>query len=409
MELLAYLNTNPLAFAGICLFLGLLAGSFLNVVCHRLPIMLERSWQQQLRDLAASTPPSATPTDAANDPEYQPPDLSTSEIVPGMSTVGTRQRQPRELPGPDTLAPFNLFTPRSHCPRCQHPIRARHNIPLFSYLLLRGTCANCNAPVSPQYPLVELTTALLTALFAWHFGASWYTLAALALVWTLIPLAIIDLKHQLLPDQLTLPLLWLGLLVHSSSTLLGLPICPPESTLLCAPQLPESTALLALPNLLPGEHPAMPDAISWQQQCPGSLSPDRHHRGRCRLYDTMALLLALQTAHRQGGHGLWRFQIARRPRGLAGLAKFGTHLAAGICNRRRVGPQHDRLARPHPQHAHPVRLLPGRRRTSGTRHRFRYNSGLVTDYRPEANALPPANCRECLDLSTPNPVFSGAN
>lgn len=151
---------------------GLMVGSFLNVVIHRLPIMLERQWKQQCQDLLA------TGGDAAD------------------------------------AAPLNLVVPRSRCPHCGHGITAMENIPVVSFVFLRGRCAQCKAPISPRYPAIELLTALLSAAVAWHFGANAMTLAALVLLWALIAATFIDIDHQLLPDNITLPLLWTGLLVN---------------------------------------------------------------------------------------------------------------------------------------------------------------------------------------------------
>ncbi|MGI9329560.1 MAG: prepilin peptidase [Gammaproteobacteria bacterium] len=164
---------QPAIFSGLVGLLGLLVGSFLNVVIHRLPIMLERSWQAQARDiLAADGAPAA---------------------------------------GPEPTEVYNLVAPRSGCPGCGAPIKAWQNIPVLSYLLLKGKCAACGIAISPRYPLVEATTAALSVLVAWHFGYSLETLAALILTWALIALTVIDLDHQLLPDSITLPLLWLGI------------------------------------------------------------------------------------------------------------------------------------------------------------------------------------------------------
>ncbi len=153
----------------IATILGLIIGSFLNVVIYRLPEMMMREWRLQCHELQGSTPDEA-------------------------------DRQP-----------FNLNTPRSRCPGCGHLIRPWENIPLLSYLLLKGRCSNCGRSIPLRYPVVEALTALLSALVVWHFGFSWQTAAALLLTWGLIPLAFIDLDHQLLPDDITLPLLWLGL------------------------------------------------------------------------------------------------------------------------------------------------------------------------------------------------------
>jgi leader peptidase (prepilin peptidase)/N-methyltransferase len=171
IELLA--ASQPL-FIGTCLVLGLAVGSFLNVVIYRLPIMLDREWRAQCAELAGHEAHATTVT--AN---------------------GTQ--------------PFNLVVPRSACPACKAPITALQNIPLLSWLLLRGRCARCGAPISARYPLVELLTGVLSAWVAARFGFGLAALAALLLTWFLIALTFIDLDTQLLPDSLTLPLLWLGL------------------------------------------------------------------------------------------------------------------------------------------------------------------------------------------------------
>lgn len=152
--------------------LGLCVGSFLNVVIHRLPLMMESEWRAQCAELDGTT-------------------TSTAE------------------------APLSLARPRSRCPHCGHPISALENIPLLSYLLiLRGKCSACGQPISPRYPLVEALTGLLSAYAAWHFGPTLQAAGALLLIWALIALSFIDLDTQLLPDAITLPLLWLGLLFN---------------------------------------------------------------------------------------------------------------------------------------------------------------------------------------------------
>jgi len=175
MSVIELLASSPAVFVGTCLVLGLAVGSFLNVVIYRLPVMLERAWREQCRELngeaASATLPAAAP-----------------------------ER-------------FNLAVPRSACPACQAPISALQNIPLISWLVLRGRCAHCGQPISVRYPLVEALSGVLCATVAWKFGFGWPALAALVLTWFLIALTFIDVDHQLLPDGLTLPLLWLGLLV----------------------------------------------------------------------------------------------------------------------------------------------------------------------------------------------------
>jgi leader peptidase (prepilin peptidase)/N-methyltransferase len=150
--------------------LGLMVGSFLNVVIHRLPRMMERDWQAQCAEL-------------------------------------------RGEPAPE-VAPFNLVVPRSACPACGHGIAWYENIPLLSYAFLRGRCSACGAAISARYPVVELLAGVLTAYAAWQFGFSWQAAAVFILIWALVALAFIDLDTQYLPDDITLPLIWLGLLVN---------------------------------------------------------------------------------------------------------------------------------------------------------------------------------------------------
>ena len=168
--------------------LGLIVGSFLNVVIHRVPLMLERDWREQCAELARNDPAvAATPG--------TPPSALPCKAAPAART------------------PFNLMVPRSACPSCKAPITALQNIPIVSYLILRGRCARCGVPISIRYPLVEGLTGVLSAAVAWEFGASLPALGGLVLTWFLIALTFIDLDHQLLPDSLTLPLMWIGLLM----------------------------------------------------------------------------------------------------------------------------------------------------------------------------------------------------
>jgi len=170
MALIQLLNEQPLVFILLTGLLGLLIGSFLNVVIYRLPIMLEREDRALCAELLEQA----------------------HNIPPSM---------------------FNLWTPRSRCPSCEHLIGSLENIPVLSYLLQRGRCKHCSAPISARYPLVEAGTALLSLIIAWHFGFSWQAGAALLLTWSLIALSAIDFDHMILPDRLTLPLVWLGLLL----------------------------------------------------------------------------------------------------------------------------------------------------------------------------------------------------
>jgi leader peptidase (prepilin peptidase) / N-methyltransferase len=174
--LAALYTDNLVLFVGSVFVLGLAIGSFLNVVIYRLPIMLEREWRSQ-----------------------------TTELLSVGETSATAAPQP--IP-----EPFTLSTPRSACPACKAPIKAWQNIPLVSWLVLRGRCANCRANISVRYPLVELTTGILSAWVAWHFGFGAPAACALLVTWMLIALTGIDIDHQLLPDSITLPLMWAGLL-----------------------------------------------------------------------------------------------------------------------------------------------------------------------------------------------------
>ncbi len=174
-DLAALFAENPALFAGTVFVLGLMVGSFLNVVIYRLPVMLEREWRAQAAELLAPAGSSATRAD----------------------------------PRPER---FSLSTPPSRCPSCSTPIRAWQNIPVVSWLLLRARCASCKAKISVRYPLVELATALLSAGVAWHFDFGAPAACALLITWSLIALTGIDIDHQLLPDDITLPLMWLGLL-----------------------------------------------------------------------------------------------------------------------------------------------------------------------------------------------------
>ncbi|MDD3353196.1 A24 family peptidase [Zoogloea sp.] len=167
-------------FAALCALLGLFVGSFLNVVIHRLPVMMEREWQAEAAALRGET----------------------------------------EAQGGER---FNLAVPRSRCPHCAHPIGVIENIPLVSYLALGGRCRHCSAPISVRYPMVELLCAALSGFTAVHFGYGLAAAAGLIFVWAMIALCFIDLDTQLLPDSITQPLLWLGLLLNLGGTFTDLP------------------------------------------------------------------------------------------------------------------------------------------------------------------------------------------
>jgi leader peptidase (prepilin peptidase)/N-methyltransferase len=197
-------DAMPALWVGFVFIVSLLVGSFLNVVIHRVPIMLQREWRAQAEEILADKDQGAPNSGRAEGKQ--------KDLAPASSS------QPP--------AKYNLIVPRSACPHCGAPIKAWQNIPVISYLLLKGKCANCAAKISPRYPIVELVTALLSAAVAWKFGVTWYTWAALVLTWVLIALTFIDFDTQLLPDNLTLPLMWLGLIVSLATTIpeIGLPI-----------------------------------------------------------------------------------------------------------------------------------------------------------------------------------------
>ena len=172
MTILDLLSSSLPLFIGACLVLGLVVGSFLNVVIYRVPVMLERQWREQCTELTGDT---------------------------------------NAAPASKPLERFNLLVPRSTCPSCKAPITALQNVPVLSYVLLKGRCAHCGAAIGIRYPIVETLTGVLSAAVAWKYGFGWPTLAALVLTWFLVALTFIDLDHQLLPDNMTLPLIWLGL------------------------------------------------------------------------------------------------------------------------------------------------------------------------------------------------------
>src|SRR5690606_22722821 len=173
MTLLDYMASHVLAFVVVAVLLGLVVGSFLNVVIHRLPKIMEQDWQKQAREILHPDEP------AAEQPVY------------------------------------NLVLPHSHCPHCQTEIKPWQNLPLISYALLRGRCGNCRERISARYPSVELLTAVLSGVVAWQFGFGWAAGAMLLLTWALISLSLIDADTQLLPDSIVLPMLWLGSMVNS--------------------------------------------------------------------------------------------------------------------------------------------------------------------------------------------------
>ena len=163
------LSTSPVAFIVVCFAFALLVGSFLNVVIYRLPVMMQREWRKQAQEIVAEP----------------------AEDLP----------QGR----------FDLVAPRSRCPSCNMQITALQNIPVIGWLALGGKCANCKAPISRRYPIIELMTAVATAIVAWRFGFGPEAAAAILMTWALIAISMIDVDHQIIPDSLSLPLMWIGL------------------------------------------------------------------------------------------------------------------------------------------------------------------------------------------------------
>ncbi|WP_198266324.1 prepilin peptidase [sulfur-oxidizing endosymbiont of Gigantopelta aegis] len=182
MNIFVYFESNPEFFLFSVFLLSLLVGSFLNVVIYRIPIMLKREWKADCIGFLSD-------------------ELDQKEFNPEQYAHHINEET------------FNLSVPRSRCPSCGHKITALENIPVLSWLFLKAKCSQCQSSISIRYPIIELSTALLSVLVAYYFGVQWYTLALLVLTWTLIALSMIDFDTQLLPDNITLPILWLGILL----------------------------------------------------------------------------------------------------------------------------------------------------------------------------------------------------
>ena len=178
----------PMVFIAVAFAFALMIGSFLNVVIYRLPLMMQRDWREQCDELS----------------KEPAPDLPDGK--------------------------FNLVVPRSRCPSCGAGIKAWQNIPVLSYLLLGAQCSNCQTAISIRYPLVETLTAILAAICAWHFGFGWEALMAIGLSFALVAISLIDADHQIIPDSIVIPLMWVGLIMSLLHPLTG------ADTLFIAPQ-----------------------------------------------------------------------------------------------------------------------------------------------------------------------------
>lgn len=185
------LAQSPWLFITLSFVFAATIGSFLNVVIHRFPVMMKREWQQECNQYLQ---------------EYHADVVEQIGIEKLNKPIDTYPEK------------YNLVVPGSACPKCKTAIKPWHNLPIVGWLMLRGKCAACNTAISSRYPIIELVTGLLVATLAWHFGPSWQFVFAAVLTFVLIALTGIDLDEMLLPDQMTLPLLWLGLLINLNHT-----------------------------------------------------------------------------------------------------------------------------------------------------------------------------------------------
>jgi leader peptidase (prepilin peptidase)/N-methyltransferase len=197
MTLFELIGNNSALFYSLVAITSLMVGSFLNVVIHRLPIMMERAWLEGIEEFTDQQAP------ASSDPSLTAKQPGTSSALAIDEQTGPKSQLDDS---------FNLAVPRSRCPACDADIKAWQNIPIISYALLKGKCANCKVSISARYPIIEFVTMLLSIIVAWQLGPTPQALLGIVVTWFLVAMSMIDIDHQLLPDTLTLPLMWIGLL-----------------------------------------------------------------------------------------------------------------------------------------------------------------------------------------------------
>lgn len=197
MTVFELIGNNSALFYSLVAIASLMVGSFLNVVIHRLPIMMERAWLEGIEEFT----------------DQQAMASSDAGITAKQSGTSTALALDEQTGAQSHLNDaFNLAVPRSQCPGCGADIKAWQNIPIVSYILLKGRCANCKAKISARYPIIEFVTMLLSIIVAWQLGPTPQALLGIVVTWFLVAMSMIDMDHQLLPDTLTLPLMWIGLL-----------------------------------------------------------------------------------------------------------------------------------------------------------------------------------------------------
>ena len=205
-DVIALFEQSPAIFYSTVTILGLIIGSFLNVVIYRFPKMLEQEWFCECRELLAD--------------ELKP---AESDLKKTKSKKAKSTEQEAEITKlPETTEKLTLSKPASTCPNCGHKIKVWENIPVISWLMLKGKCSSCANPISVRYPIIESVTGILSLVIAMHFGVTVQTLFMLLLTWSLITLTMIDADKMILPDQITLPLVWIGLLLNLNGVFIGL-------------------------------------------------------------------------------------------------------------------------------------------------------------------------------------------